>query len=187
MQDRISQYTFVDGGMQAVRYAMYDDGQIYQGNVYLALNDEPQAGDEGTPLSKSTLLDSDTAAAFDLPDASATVNQALRIAAPWRLLASYTAGGAISPYSVPSWVKQIGVFIIGGGASGAARSASSGFPPGYKTVGHSGECNWAIYNISGATTINGTVGGGGAAASATNTTTAGNPPAPRRINCRRQC
>lgn len=155
MQDRVSQIKMESG---ALRYAMYDDGQVFQGNVFLELNDDPSV--VGTPLSKNTLLNDNTASALGANDLdAATVNEAIRACVPWRLVASYTTAGVITPYTVPTWAKEIGIFIIGGGASGGARAGGS---TASIKPGGSGQCNWYQFTVSGGESITGTVGAGGA-------------------------
>lgn len=81
--------------------------------------DEPtQPGD---PLNKATFLTDETAALFGF-DNTATPNDVLRWLgewgqANWKLLAEFNTAGAFT-FIVPDDVDELGVFILGGGASG---------------------------------------------------------------------
>lgn len=94
-----------------------DGGSSFYATITRA--DEPtQTGD---PLNKATFLKDETAALFGL-DPTATPDDVFRWLgewgqANWKLLAEYNTAGAYT-FTVPDDVDELGVFILGGGASG---------------------------------------------------------------------
>lgn len=96
-----------------------DGGSAFYATITRA--DEPtQTGD---PLNKATFLKDETAAMFGL-DPTATPDDVFKWLAEWgqtnwKLLAKYDTAGAFT-FIVPDDVDELGVFILGGGASGMA-------------------------------------------------------------------
>lgn len=135
-----------------------------QANLYdLTRADQPTQ--EGTPLNKASLLKDSTAALFAL-GADALPDDALaRIGSltfGWRLLKAYKVAGAYE-FEVPAEVYEIGVYMMGGGGSGAVTYTKSG--TGYHiSGGASGYGKNVIFSVQPEQKIQIVVGAGGAPA-----------------------
>lgn len=158
---------------------------------------------EGTILNKANLLSDNTAQALGLPQADPTVNDALNQLSgkqdPWQLIdlldnTGEMAGTWTAPDVFEGENYDLGVYMIGGGASGASRTSgtfrgASGGASGYGknfiinnvapntqysyVVGAGGEAGaLATGNAGGTTSFNGVEadgGSGGLSSSGTNT------------------
>lgn len=93
-----------------------------QANIYdMERADQPTQ--EGTPLSKATLLSDATAAALGLTGDDPTVDEALGSlaahASGWVKIAEYKTAGAYE-FTVPSRITKVGAVLGSGGGGGAA-------------------------------------------------------------------
>lgn len=162
MRDRIPTKVLDNG---AVRYAVYDENGAFLRYDYMLPADEP--ADEGTPLSKETLLSDDTETAIFGYAADRTVNQAIAgayaAAAKLKLVAKYTTAGAYE-WICPEGGEYIAV-IIGGGGSGYLEVGISA--SGNIGGGASGYLNFVDQQITKGAVKNIVVGAGGAGYSIT--------------------
>lgn len=135
-----------------------------QANLYdLTRADQPTQ--EGTPLNKASLLKDTTAALFAL-GADALPDDALAkigsLTFGWRLLQAYKVAGAYE-FEVPAGVYEIGVYMMGGGGSGAVTYTASGTSYSI-SGGASGYGKNVIFSVQPGQKIQIVVGAGGAPA-----------------------
>lgn len=153
----------------------FDDESVQYAKIEMA--DEPTQ--EGTPLNKTTLLSDSTAEILGFgADDDPTVNDAF-LAIPtcintgWKLLWSKTTAGS-GTWQVPDLFGDgrqytVGVFIIGAGASGTARTAPNSWQGNeiYAPGGSSGYTLAFLMKVTPGASYSYVVGAGGSAVAAT--------------------
>lgn len=141
-----------------------------QENTYdMVRADQPTQ--EGTPLNKANLLSDDVAALLGL-GATSVPNDAFRALSRyhWKLIQEYRTAGPVE-FTVPDNVTIIGVYQVGGGASGAAVQSTSSKSA---TGGASGYAKNSIFHVTPGQKITGIVGAGGESVIAQNGYLSGN-------------
>ena len=152
---------------------MKDRIPLYPGRVKLtAVDGQPgvydmvradEATEQGTPISKATLLDDDTAALYGLTGDAATVNNVLAKTAPLDILKTemiYSSQNWVAPSNIRGNIVFVTLFGGGGGGNGGRKSGSTSVTGG--GGGGSGYMTQQIHNVIPGQSYPVIIGAGGA-------------------------
>lgn len=162
---------------------MKDRIPLYPGRVKLtAVDGQPgvydmvradEATEQGTPLSKATLLDDDTAALYGLTGDAATVNNVLAKTAPLDVLKTemiYSSQNWVAPSNIRGNIVFVTLFGGGGGGNGGQKSGSINVWGG--GGGGSGYMTQQIHNVIPGQSYPVIIGAGGAGGTANSSSSA---------------